>query len=318
MFLVIVIVFVIVILGIYLLKQKELKTYQDHEHKKHDETNKNQSPINELDITSPKGASNQALHKTAYRQNQTTKHILKPNYESKPKYDSKAQISSTPQTMIKQPLQKIYPGLRKMATIWRKPADAETCYRCNGALTAEKINLASFKYGKIQGYVHTSAWACPVCKYVCANESAIVEIKKQVPGHQFQINEWGVIPKIITPVNETKKHEFKWPSTYAVETLKPGSQKVGSQFSQESPLHKLGYKITDSNRTKRWTILENEALPKLGLEKVANVIATNVKARKRQKGGAKKYSHAIYEWEYDLKKLKDTYYRRDFQWPSTD
>ncbi|SDO87436.1 hypothetical protein SAMN04487897_12529 [Paenibacillus sp. yr247] len=154
-----------------------------------------------------------------------------------------------------------------MAAIWRKPEDAETCYRCSGTLTKETTELASFKYGKIQSYVQTSVCACSTCKYVCANEGNISQIKKQAPGCQFQINDWGAVPKIISPVTEPKKHDFQWPSTYTLETLKPGNKSDGDRFGLESPLHKLGYKITDSNRTKRWTILENEALPKLGLRK---------------------------------------------------
>jgi hypothetical protein len=42
----------------------------------------------------------------------------------------------------------------------------------------------------------------------------------------------------------------------------------------------------------------------LGLKKVAYTIAQNVKLRKGQKDGEKKFSFAIAEWEYDLNKLK--------------
>lgn len=270
-----------------------------------------QSSVVSSDEPSPKVNPNQALRESAYLQYQIKKNTNKPKNSSKPPKPIPQPVENLPPKKTKQ-------SFRKMAAIWRKPEDSDTCYRCSGILTTETIELASFKYGKIQSYVQTSVWACSVCKYVCANENNITQIRKQASGCQFQINEWGAVPKIMSPVTEPKKQEFQWPSTYAVETLKPGNKSDSNRFGLESPLHKLGYRITDSNRTKRWIILENKALPKLGLGKVANVIATNVKARKRQKGGAKKYSHAIFEWEYDLKKLKDTFYRRDFQWPTTD
>ncbi|MGQ7890662.1 hypothetical protein [Paenibacillus sp. WC2504] len=309
MYLIIAIVFVI--LGIYLIKQRKQRPSQSYKSIKHASIEAAQASVVNPDEPSPKANPNQALREPSYHQHQTKKNTNKPKNSSKPPKPISQPVKNLPQQKLKQ-------SFRKMAAIWRKPEDSDTCYRCSGTLTTETIEIASFKYGKIQSYVQTSVWACSVCKYVCASENNIIEIKKQAPGCQFQINEWGAVPKIMSPVTETKKQEFKWPSTYAVETLKPGNKSDGNRFGLESPLHKLGYRITDSNRTKRWTILENEALPKLGLEKVANVIATNVKARKRQKGGAKKYSHAIYEWEYDLKKLKDNYYKRDFQWPTTE
>ncbi|WP_261303997.1 hypothetical protein [Paenibacillus andongensis] len=306
----ILIAIVVVILGIYLIKQMNQSASQDHVSNNLDALEAAQSSVVDPDEPSSKDTPNKAIQEPPHKQHQTKKNTNKQKNNSKPPKPILQPVKNPPPKKIEQ-------SFRKMAAIWRKPEDSETCYRCSGTLTTETIELASFKYGKIQGYVRTSAWACSVCKYVCANESNLIQIKKQASGCQFQINDWGITPKIMVPVTEPKKHDFQWPSTYAVETLKPGN-KDGNRFGLESPLHKLGYKITDSNRSKRWIILENEALPKLGLEKVANVIATNVKARKRQKGGANKYSHAIFEWEYDLKKLKDTYYRRDFQWPTTD
>jgi hypothetical protein len=55
----------------------------------------------------------------------------------------------------------------------------------------------------------------------------------------------------------------------------------------------------------------------LGLKKVAYTIAQNVKLRKGQKDGMKKFSFTMGEWEYDLNKLKQTYYRNDFSCPLT-
>ncbi|MCH6264542.1 MULTISPECIES: hypothetical protein [Neobacillus] len=105
---------------------------------------------------------------------------------------------------------------------------------------------------------------------------------------------------------------FAWPST----DLKGGKyEDEKSVFKDESELKKLGYQITGSTREKRWKILET-AVNQLGLKKVAYTIAQNVKLRKGQKDGETKFRYAIGEWEYDLNKLKQTYYRHDFSWPT--
>jgi len=111
---------------------------------------------------------------------------------------------------------------------------------------------------------------------------------------------------------------FRWPSTSAAES----DRQVESEgdYQEETDLHKMGYQITDRTRVQRWRVL-TKAVHELELSEVVGTIASLVRARKRQKGGADKFRHAIGEWEHDLTKLRGEYYkgsRRKFQWPSTD
>ena len=105
---------------------------------------------------------------------------------------------------------------------------------------------------------------------------------------------------------------FKWPGTDAVEA----SGSSGDQeYAQTSALRDLGYH-TRLSAPRRWAVLE-VAVPKLGLSNVAGHIAAITKQRKRQRGGAHRFRVAIAKWEADLEKLKETYYRGGFYWPST-
>ena len=112
----------------------------------------------------------------------------------------------------------------------------------------------------------------------------------------------------------TKSTSFKWPETelQEVKTIKQEENKL----NENSALRLMGYQITGLTRDKRWEILE-KAVPSLGLRKVATIIAYNVKLRKGQKNGLIKYRNAITEWEHDLAKLKQVYYRKEFKWPNT-
>lgn len=89
-----------------------------------------------------------------------------------------------------------------------------------------------------------------------------------------------------------------------------------SGWREETPLHKLGYKITGRSRHQRWQILINRALPQLGLAEVAYTIARNCRLRKLD--SEERYSHAIGEWEHDLTRLKGFFYDGSFFWPSTE
>lgn len=106
---------------------------------------------------------------------------------------------------------------------------------------------------------------------------------------------------------------FIWPSTYANETN--GTNKLDQDFKEATNLYLLGYKITGLNRQERWEIIEKKVLPKLDLKEIAYTIANNVRLRKRQKDGKRKFAYAIAEWEHDLKELKEKYYKSNFLWP---
>ncbi|OLS33743.1 bZIP transcription factor [Bacillus sp. MRMR6] len=116
------------------------------------------------------------------------------------------------------------------------------------------------------------------------------------------------------PKSSGSNTDFQWPSTSINENHQSDLSDHPS-LNQNSELKKLGYQITGLTRVKRWTILQ-KAVPSLGLKKVAYIIAYNVRLRKGQKNGTTKFSYAIAEWEYDLDKLKKTYYKKDFTWPS--
>lgn len=110
---------------------------------------------------------------------------------------------------------------------------------------------------------------------------------------------------------------FRWPGTEALES--DGTGDSSGEFQSETPLHRLGYQITGLSRARRWQVL-TVAVPSLGLEEVAGTIASNLRLRRAQVGGANRYANAIGEWEHDLSRLQTTYYsgsRENFQWPST-
>lgn len=108
---------------------------------------------------------------------------------------------------------------------------------------------------------------------------------------------------------------FKWPST-EISGVGYEEENNSTGLNEKSALRKMGYQITNMTRQKRWEILQH-AVPKLGLKKVAYIIASNVKLRKGQKNGLQKFSYSISEWEYDLDKLKSRYYKKEFIWPRT-
>lgn len=109
---------------------------------------------------------------------------------------------------------------------------------------------------------------------------------------------------------------FDWPTTEAVETT--GASDRDTEFRSRTRLNELGYQITGLARSDRWGVLTARAVPNLGLELTATTIAQFVRLRKAQRDGRTRYRHAIVEWEYDLSRLKDEYYRGGFIWPSTE
>ncbi len=104
---------------------------------------------------------------------------------------------------------------------------------------------------------------------------------------------------------------WRWPSTWgSASNGGRGLEEVA--MADESALKKSGYSITDGGRRRprkeRWKILSRVSVPELGLQVVAETIASHVRIRKRQPGGAEKYHRAIQAWEKDLAKLKRIYY----------
>ncbi len=111
---------------------------------------------------------------------------------------------------------------------------------------------------------------------------------------------------------------FSWPSTEAEETRGGGEGEY--DLRARSRLKELGYDTTKSPST-RWRILTTEAVPELGLPKVAGLIAWFCRSRKAQRGGREKFARAIGEWEHDLERLRREFHpnhRPRFNWPRSE
>jgi hypothetical protein len=135
---------------------------------------------------------------------------------------------------------------------------------------------------------------------------------------------------------------FLWPRTDPLPGLREIDQ--GVFVHQESPLKGMGYAVgmngpTDKDRQAILDLAYQEKIPPVNsadymlswgkpqtsprLKRMANLIATSVRNRKRRKDTAT--SLAIEEWERDLAYLKQAYYdgrydvgREAFLWPETD
>lgn len=92
----------------------------------------------------------------------------------------------------------------------------------------------------------------------------------------------------------TVNNSFKWPET-DINTERGDTQK-DTDLNTKSELRKLGYQISGISRVKRWEILEEKAVPQLGLKKVAYTIAFLVRGRKAMKNGLIKNKNSITEW----------------------
>ncbi|WCK55162.1 hypothetical protein PP175_04020 [Aneurinibacillus sp. Ricciae_BoGa-3] len=121
-----------------------------------------------------------------------------------------------------------------------------------------------------------------------------------------------VSPTSVKPLISNTDY-FSWPNTEAKESEGRSSQQ--GNFRTETDLHRLGYQITGLTRRKRWDILVSKGISTMPLKEIVYTIARNVRLRKSQIGGRTKYAYAIAEWEHDLKRLKEEYYRNNFTWP---
>jgi hypothetical protein len=141
-------------------------------------------------------------------------------------------------------------------------------------------------------------------------EGMVKEIKKKASNLWFDIRESSSEKAF----QENHPTLFKWPST----DISEGKSSSGeTELRNNSDLKKIGYQITGMTRQKRWEILSTKAVPQLGLKKVVYTIAFLVRGRKSMKNGLVRNKNSITEWEHDLAKLKQTYYKKDFNWPQT-
>jgi hypothetical protein len=212
--------------------------------------------------------------------------------------------------------------LRKMSFVTKLPTENLILPGTEIALKDEWVALSVYKdiYTKEPfKYIKAKVLTYNENSKAFVTEQLIQVIKKEAGKNRVDIRDQNDNLKQHHPVKSiptivTKKEEqpFVWPST----EIKGQKVEEKGQFNEESELKKLGYQITGTTREKRWRILTT-AVKTLGLRKVAYQIAHNVKLRKGQKDGEKKFVYAITEWEYDLAKLKQQYYKNDFSWPNT-
>ncbi len=112
---------------------------------------------------------------------------------------------------------------------------------------------------------------------------------------------------------------FQWPGTEAAESCGIGVSEA--EYQPATQPYEAGYEITGLPRSDRLRILKDKAVPALGLEEVAGIIASHCKRCKRQRDGRERYAYAIAEWEYDLNRLKRELYDSGpsrFYWPRSE
>jgi hypothetical protein len=142
-------------------------------------------------------------------------------------------------------------------------------------------------------YTQVMVWMSKVGRVAYLSEEHLKEIKTHYYPVKPKVKEYSMpIVKQITPPTETKNtDEFEWPNTNIVKKTH-AEDLDDTKLNEYSALKLMGYQITGLTRDKRWSILK-KAVPTLGLKKVATIIAYNVKLRKGQKNGIKKFQYAI-------------------------
>lgn len=148
--------------------------------------------------------------------------------------------------------------------------------------------------------------------FICRKEFEKL-LKKNTPL-VFKTSKVSYVASDTNLADVEEESSFSWPST-DINTDGNEAKNEEKILNETSELKKLGYQITGISRAQRWRVLE-KAVPKLGLKKVVYTISYNVKLRKGQKNGEKKFSYAISEWEHDLAKLKKYFYKQEFKWPT--
>lgn len=214
----------------------------------------------------------------------------------------------------------------KAITIWQIKNKTIHCPHCKlSQLVRENFLVCGFgkKSNQVQKQVTFSLLTCCKCKRIYAIDKMKLEMNKALAPYLCKVDldpvEYPNTRKITGKLSNitlspTTNDHFKWPSTDANESN--GSSDREGNFRDETELHRLGYRITGLNRSQRWDVLVRRAIPKITLKEIVNTIARNVRLRKSQIGGSTKFSHAIGEWEHDLKRLKQEYYKSNFTWPT--
>lgn len=207
-------------------------------------------------------------------------------------------------------------SVRKMMYVVKLPNENPVFPGTKATLTHEWIQLAFFNdvfFNSPPKYVSVKVLSQNQTGKVYVTSSILQEIKSMIGRKKF-IDVRSFEAKGNEAINNMSGN-FHWPSTEIIGNGIIDSNE-NSLLNEVSDLKRIGYQITGLTREKRWLLLE-KAVKQLGLKKVAYTIAQNVKLRKGQKNGERKFSYAISEWEYDLSKLKKHFYKNEFTWPST-
>lgn len=131
-------------------------------------------------------------------------------------------------------------------------------------------------------------------------ESAIISFKDESVSISIKADEYNFYENLHEKMNSKQVQQEEVKTEPIINTPE-------RRYSDESDLHKLGYKITGQSRYKRWDILKNKAIPQLGLGRTVQIISGLIETRKLQEDGEIKYANAINEWNHDLSMLADYY-----------
>lgn len=81
-----------------------------------------------------------------------------------------------------------------------------------------------------------------------------------------------------------------------------------------SNLRNYGYQITNRTDEQRWKALQNY-LNEHSLQETVAELYKRIRLKLGRKEDQIRYANALEKWEFDLMRLKETYYENDFPWP---
>ncbi|KRE50666.1 hypothetical protein [Paenibacillus sp. Soil724D2] len=221
--------------------------------------------------------------------------------------------------------------IKKASNIWQIKNKTDNCPHCSQSkLVKQQFMVEGFnkKSEQVPKQVVFELLSCNKCLRVYSYGNMIYKLNRALEPYRCKVNLDPIdyLPKsaVTKPnapkskvekltVTSTTNGHFAWPSTEANESDRQSDRE--GNFREETDLHRLGYRITGLSRMQRWDVLVRKVIPKIALKEIVYTIARNVRLRKSQVGGKTKFAYAIAEWEHDLKRLKQEYYKSSFTWP---
>ncbi|OMD42672.1 hypothetical protein [Paenibacillus odorifer] len=223
-------------------------------------------------------------------------------------------------------------NIKKAEDIWQIKNKTDHCPHCSQSkLVKAKFLVDGFKKksAQVQKQVMFELLTCERCLKVYTYDILNKNLNLALEPYKCKVKldpiDYPPKKEVVKPIKTIAKKVvtmptasitsgyFKWPSTEANESQ--GQSDREGNFREETDLHRLGYRITGLNRNQRWDVLVRKAIPKITLKEIVYTIARNIRLRKSQAGGKTKFAYAIAEWEHDLKRLKQEYYKSNFTWP---